>query len=195
MQTINLESARSLRTLYFTRTVFQLIWATGVLSTSMSHPKWAAILLILYPLWDVACTFYDIKTSEPTDGVRMSQIVNAALGCATALGIALTVFAHPAYSIAVFGAWALGAGVLQLAVGLIRRKRLGGQWAMIVSGSQSTAAGLAFTLGGLTGKFHAKDLGGYAVFGAVYFLIGGILLSRKLSQLSSSQTGATLSTP
>jgi hypothetical protein len=194
MQNISLESARSLRTLYFTRTLFQLMWAAGVLSTAMTHPRWAAILLILYPLWDVACTLYDIKTSEPAAGVRTSQMINAALGSATALGIALTVFNHPAYSIATFGAWALGAGLLQLAAGLIRRKQLGGQWAMIVSGSQSTAAGVAFTLGGLSGKFHTKDLGGYAIFGAVYFLIGGMLLSRKLSQLSSSQAGATVST-
>ena len=58
---------------------------------------------------------------------------------------------------------------------------------MILSGIQSTAAGLAFGLGGLNGKFHAKDLGGYAIFGAIYFLIAGILLSRKLSQESSAQ--------
>lgn len=192
MQTISIESARSLRTLYFTRTLFQLVWAAGVLSTAMTHPQWAAILLIVYPLWDVACTFYDIKTSEQTAGVRTPQIINAALGFATALGIALTVFDHPAYSIATFGAWALGAGLLQLATGLIRRKQLGGQWAMILSGLQSTAAGVAFTLGGLSGKFHTKDLGGYAIFGAVYFLIGGILLSRKLSQLPSSQAGASV---
>jgi hypothetical protein len=93
----------------------------------------------------------------------------------------------------VFGVWALGAGLLQLGVGLIRRRQLGGQWAMIVSGAQSTAAGLAFTLGGLSGKFDIKDLGGYAVFGAVYFLVGGILLSRKLSQLSSWQARAAMS--
>ena len=44
------------------------------------------------------------------------------------------------------------------------------------------AAGVAFGLGGLQGKFHTKDLGGYAIFGAFYFLIGGILLNRKLPQ-------------
>jgi len=82
----------------------------------------------------------------------------------------------------IFGAWALGAGLLQLIAGLIRRKKLGGQWAMILSGTQSTAAGVAFVLGGLGGKLHTKDMGGYAIFGAIYFLIGGVLLSRKLSE-------------
>ncbi len=194
MQAISTESARSLRTLYFTRTLFQLVWAAGLLSTVMTHPQWAAILLILYPLWDVACTLYDLQTSAQAGAVRTSQIINAGLGCATAFGIAFTVFSHSAYAVTIFGAWALGAGLLQLVTGLIRRKQLGGQWAMIVSGAQSTAAGLAFTLGGLSGKFHIKDLGGYAVFGAVYFLVGAILLSRKLSQLSSSQAEATAST-
>jgi hypothetical protein len=116
--------------------------------------------------------------------------MNAFLGSATALGIALTVFSKPAYSIAIFGAWALAAGLLQLVAGILRRKQLGGQWAMILSGAQSTAAGAAFVFGGLSGKFHAKDLGGYAIFGAIYFLIGGILLSRKLSQISAAQGGA-----
>jgi len=58
---------------------------------------------------------------------------------------------------------------------------------MILSGLQSTAAGIAFGLGGLSGKVHVKDLGGYAIFGAIYFLIAGILLSRKLSQASSAK--------
>lgn len=182
MQSHPTESARSLRTLYFVRTAFQVIWAAAVLSTALTQPQVASILLIAYPLWDVACTVYDLSASRPAGSARTSQIVNALLGLATALGIALTVFSKPAYSIAIFGAWAFGAGLLQLVAGLIRRKQLGGQWAMILSGAQSTAAGIAFTLGGLSGKLHAKDMGGYAIFGAAYFLIGGILLSRKLSQ-------------
>jgi hypothetical protein len=190
MQANSFDSARSLRKLYFVRTVFQLIWAAGVLSTAIAQPRIAAILLILYPLWDVACTVYDLRTSNPTASARTSQVINAFLGMATASGIALTVFRDPAYSIAVFGVWALGAGLLQLVAGIIRRKQLGGQWAMILSGAQSTAAGIAFVLGGLSGKLHAKDMGGYAIFGAIYFLIGGILLGRRLSHTSAAQEKA-----
>ena len=182
MQTNFIESARSLRNLYFVRAVFQAIWAAAVLSTAQTQPQVASILLIAYPLWDVACTLYDLVASRPTGSARTSQVINALLGSAAALGIALTVFRKPVYSIAIFGAWALGAGLLQLVAGLVRRKQFGGQWAMILSGAQSTAAGIAFGLGGLSGKLHTKDMGGYAVFGAIYFLIGGILLSRKLSQ-------------
>jgi hypothetical protein len=182
MQSHSTESVRSLRNLYFVRTVFQVIWAAAVLSTAGTRPYVASILLIAYPLWDVVCTLYDLGASRPAGSARTSQVINALLGSAAAIGMALTVFSKPAYSIAIFGAWAFGAGLLQLVAGLIRRKQLGGQWAMILSGAQSTAAGIAFVLGGLGGKFHAKDMGGYAIFGAIYFLIGGILLSRKLSQ-------------
>jgi hypothetical protein len=182
METTSMNRARALRTLYFTRTVFQILWAFAVGATALANPDVAAVLVILYPLWDVACTVYDLKTSVLESGARISQTINAALGAVAAIGIALTAFHQPAYAIGIFGAWAFGAGLLQLAAGLIRRKQLGGQWAMILSGLQSMAAGTAFGLGGLQGKFHVKDLAGYAIFGAIYFLIAGILLSRKLSQ-------------
>lgn len=195
MGTRDIERARSLRKLYFTRTIFQILWASAVITTSVTEPAIAGVLLIAYPLWDVACTVFDLKTSALEGSARISQMINAALGIAAAAGIALTIFRDPAYGIAVFGAWALGAGLLQLAAGLIRRKQLGGQWAMILSGFQSMAAGAAFGLGGLQGKFHTKDLGGYAIFGAIYFLIAGILVSRKLSQSTGRSGMGQVSSP
>ena len=47
----NLQAARALRNLYFTRTAVQLIWAGTVIATAAANPEPAAILLILYPLW------------------------------------------------------------------------------------------------------------------------------------------------
>jgi hypothetical protein len=185
METQTLQAARSLRTLYFTRTIVQLIWAVAVIGTAAKNPSLGASLLILYPLWDVACTLYDLKTSAGSNSAK-TQYVNAMVGTVTAVGIGLTGYSHPQYAVAIFGAWALLAGLLQLAVGFLRRQRLGGQWAMILSGAQSTAAGVAFVLGGLGGKFHIKDLGGYAVFGAMYFLVGGILLNHKLASFQTA---------
>ncbi|MBB5056669.1 hypothetical protein HDF16_001354 [Granulicella aggregans] len=183
----------SLRNLYFTRTVVQLLWAGTVLAVAVSNPALAAGLLILYPLWDVACTLYDLRSSTRTiAGPPTAQYVNLALGVLAALGIALTVFKSPQQAVVTFGAWAAAAGLAQLAVGISRRKQLGGQWAMILSGLQSTAAGAAFILGGLHDKTHIKDLGGYAIFGGVYFLIAGFFLHRKLS--NASQTGAAVPT-
>jgi uncharacterized membrane protein HdeD (DUF308 family) len=178
MTTETAPASLNLRNLYFTRTGVQILWAAVVLLTATTNPTLAATFLILYPLWDVACTVYDLKTSAASNSV-ITQYVNVAAGLLTAIGIGVTVYAHPQYAVAIFGVWAGVAGLLQLVVGIVRRRRLGGQWAMILSGLQSLGAGVAFTLGGLSGKTHIKDLGGYAVFGAVYFLIGGILLHRK----------------
>jgi pimeloyl-ACP methyl ester carboxylesterase len=179
----NLQTARNLRNLYFARTAVQLIWAGTVLVTAANKPGIAAILLILYPLWDVACTLYELRSGSNSG---TTPYLNAALGTITAIAIGITVFSHPMYAVAAFGAWALAAGLLQLAAGVSRRKKFSGQWAMILSGAQSTAAGVAFVAGGLSGKVHIADLGGYAIFGGIYFLIGGILLSRKLASVQAA---------
>ena len=175
--------AHSLRNLYFTRTAVQLLWAAIVIATAVSNPALAASLLILYPLWDVACTLYDLRASARS-GPPTAQFVNVILGSLATIGIGLTAFKSPQQAVVTFGAWAFAAGLAQLAVGISRRKQLGGQWAMVMSGLQSAAAGVAFILGGLHDKTHIKDLGGYAIFGGVYFLIAGFLMHRKLSQNS-----------
>jgi uncharacterized membrane protein HdeD (DUF308 family) len=151
----------------------------------------AAGLLILYPLWDVACTVYDLRSSTRS-GPPTAQYVNVVLGSLAAIGISVTAFKSPQQAVVTFGAWAFAAGLAQLAVGISRRKQLGGQWAMILSGIQSAAAGVAFILGGLHDKTHIKDLGGYAIFGGIYFLIAGFLMHRKLSQ--SSRDGVAVAT-
>jgi hypothetical protein len=185
MEMISFDSTRSLRNLYFVRTAFQLVWAATVITTAITQPLIAAVLFLLYPLWDVACTVYDLNTSSRSGGARTSQMINALLGVGAAIGIGLTVFHQPVYAVAVFGVWAFGAGLLQLVLGLIRRRQLGGgQWAMILSGAQSMIAGVAFFLGGLWDKSHIKDVGGYAIFGAIYFFIGGVLLMRRISKTS-----------
>ncbi|SEB52838.1 hypothetical protein [Terriglobus roseus] len=187
METPSIASARSLRNLYFVRTAFQVVFAAGVITTAVRQPQVAAVLFLLYPLWDVACTIYDLNTFSKSGSARTSQIINAVLGVATAAGIGLTVFHNPILAVAIFGLWAFGAGVLQWVVGLIRRKELGGgQWSMILSGAQSALAGLFFVILGLKDKQHVKDIGGYAIFGALYFLIGGVLLSRKLSKTATT---------
>jgi uncharacterized membrane protein HdeD (DUF308 family) len=185
--------AHSLRNLYFTRTVVQLLWAGIVLAEAVSHPALAAGFLIFYPLWDVACTMYDLRASTRSiSGPPTAQYVNVVLGILAAIGISLTVFKSPQQAVVTFGAWACTAGLAQLAVGISRRKVLGGQWAMILSGLQSTAAGLTFIVGALHGKTHVKDLGGYAIFGGVYFLVAGFLLNRKLSQMPKVGVAAAI---
>ncbi|AFL89512.1 hypothetical protein Terro_3295 [Terriglobus roseus DSM 18391] len=182
--------AHSLRNLYFTRTAVQLLWAAIVIATSARNPPLAAGLLILYPLWDVACTVFDMK-SFTRSGPSTAHYVNVVLGTLAAIGMGLTAFKTPQQGVVIFGGWAFVAGVAQLAISISRRKELGGQWAMILSGLQSAAAGAAFILGGLHDKTHIKDLGGYAIFGGVYFLIAGLLMHRRLSRESGNGAVAT----
>ena len=185
------QQAHSLRNLYFTRTAVQLLWAGIVIATAAGSPALAAGLLILYPLWDVACTLYDLRSSTRS-GPPTAQYVNVVLGSLAAIGISVTAFKSPQQAVVTFGAWAFVAGLAQLAVGISRRKQLGGQWAMILSGLQSAAAGVAFILGRLRDKTHVKDLCGYTIFGGIYFLIAGFLMHRKLSQ--SPRAGAAVAT-
>src|ERR1700733_7516026 len=86
--------AHSLRNLYFTRTVVQLLWAGTVIATAATNPALAASLMILYPLWDVACTMYDLRSSTRS-GPRTTQYINVVLGFLTAIGIAFTAFKSP----------------------------------------------------------------------------------------------------
>ena len=177
-----LKASHTLSNLYFTRTVVQFIWAALVIRFATASPLLAVVLAVTYPLWDVACTLFDLSSSDGSDSTASSktlQYVNVALGVATAIAIGIGSRLEMRYAVAAFGAWAFTAGLLQFAVGLYRRALVKGQWAMILSGVQSMVAGGAFLAGGLGGKVHVKDLGGYAVFGGVYFLISAILLGRK----------------
>jgi hypothetical protein len=88
------QAARGLRNLYFTRTVIQFIWAIAIIAIATKNPTVGATLLILYPLWDVACTLYDLKTSTGSNSA-MTQYVNAAVGTIAAIGIGLTGYSHP----------------------------------------------------------------------------------------------------
>jgi uncharacterized membrane protein HdeD (DUF308 family) len=171
-------SSRFLKNLYFSRTVVQIVWAVIVLATATASTGFAVILVLLYPVWDVVCTIRDLR-SNPQPTSRGLQMANAFLGSAAAIAVGIFGTIQLRYAVAAFGLWALLAGLLQLGIGLARRRSLKGQWAMILSGAQSAFAGAAFLIGGLKEKVHVKDLGGYAIFGGIYFLIAGILLSRK----------------
>jgi hypothetical protein len=47
----------------------------------------------------------------------------------------------------------------------------------------------AIRSGGPEHKLHAKDVGSYAIFGAIYFCLAGVLLARKLARGPSETSG------
>lgn len=170
-------NAHSLRRLYFLRTAFSILWAILVSIFGKTNGPAASILFIIYPAWDVFSTWLDIKAS-PAHISKTPQYVNAVIGILTTTGVALTLQKGVPEALIIFGVWAIITGLIQLVLGLRRRKQLGGQWPMILSGGQSMLAGTAFIFMAHSPSMGINSLAGYAAFGAFYFLIAAIRLSK-----------------
>ncbi len=165
---------------YAVRGGFSLAWVAAALTVGPMSPLVAGILLVGYPTWDAVANIAD---AQRAGGLRRNptQAVNALVSAVTALavGVALTQGMHVV--LAVFGAWAALAGVLQLATALRRRRQAGSQWVMVLSGAQSAAAGAMFLAkAGGQATPSVADIAPYAAFGALYFLVSAGWLAVSL---------------
>ncbi|MBK3382612.1 MULTISPECIES: hypothetical protein [Streptomyces] len=169
--------AAALRKLYFLRFAFAAAWAALLLTTAGTLTTLTAVLLVAYPLFDVGCAVADLRSARPEGRPVRGLYVNAALSTLTAVGLAVAATSGIPAVLRVWGAWAITAGLVQLAVGVARRG-LGGQWAMIASGGISTLAGASFVAqaGGADASLSA--LAGYAFLGGVFFLVSALRLGR-----------------
>ncbi|MFF8704180.1 hypothetical protein ACF070_02110 [Streptomyces albidoflavus] len=169
--------AAALRKLYFLRFAFAAAWAALLLTTAGTLTTLTAVLLVAYPLFDVGCAVADLRSARPGGRPVRGLYVNAALSTLTAAGLAVAATSGIPAVLRVWGAWAITAGLVQLAVGVARRG-LGGQWAMIASGGISTLAGASFVAqaGGADASLGA--LAGYAFLGGVFFLVSALRLGR-----------------
>ncbi|HTI94383.1 MAG TPA: hypothetical protein VL727_27505 [Puia sp.] len=173
------QTARSLRTLYFLRTTFSVLWIILLSVSLKTNPQVASFLFIIYPAWDVFATFLDIR-ANPRHVTKTPQYVNAVIGIITTIGVALALQKGVPEALIVFGIWAVVAGLIQLILGLRRRRQLGGQWAMILSGGQSMLAGGSFILLAHSPTMGINSLVGYSAFGAFYFLITALRLTKTV---------------
>jgi uncharacterized membrane protein HdeD (DUF308 family) len=173
------ETARSLRQLYFIRAGFSIIWVTLVLALAKVNTGIASILFIIYPAWDAIATYFDIKANPPLAS-RVPQYVNAAISIITAVAVILAMQKGIPEALVVFGVWAILTGLIQLILGLRRRRLLGGQWPMIISGGQSMLAGVSFIAMAHAPNAGITTLAGYAAFGAFYFMLTAIRLSKTI---------------
>ncbi|WP_406184308.1 hypothetical protein [Streptomyces albidoflavus] len=169
--------AAALRKLYFLRFAFAAAWAALLLTTAGTLTTLTAVLLVAYPLFDVGCAVADLRSARPGGRPVRGLYVNAALSTLTAAGLAVAATSGIPAVLRVWGAWAITAGLVQLAVGVARRG-LGGQWAMVASGGISTLAGASFVAqaGGADASLGA--LAGYAFLGGVFFLVSALRLGR-----------------
>lgn len=169
--------APALRRLYFVRFAFAIVWAVLLFVTSKSQVGPIGVaLVVLYPLFDVAAAVVDARSSRAT-GTARGLYVNIAISLLAAIGIAIASASGVPGVLRVWGAWAIVAGLVQLIVAVSRRK-LGGQWPMILSGGISVLAGANFVIGASAANPSLSTVAGYAVLGGIFFLVSAIRLGR-----------------
>lgn len=169
-------TAAALRRLYFARAAFAIVWAGVTLAVADELTGLAATLLVIYPLVDVAAALIDARSSRST-GSPVLLYVNVAVSLLAAVGLGVAGSSGVPAVLRVWGAWAVVAGLVQLFVGITRR-RMGGQWPMIISGGLSVLAGSSFVAAASATDPALTNAVGYAIPGAVFFLIAAIRLGR-----------------
>jgi uncharacterized membrane protein HdeD (DUF308 family) len=173
----------ALSRLYLARSGFALVWAVLLFVVGSSVGPATVALLVLYPIVDVAAAVIDARASHASEaraGDARVLAVNVAVSTLAALALVVALAAPGATVPAVllvWGAWAVVAGLVQLAVAL-RRRSLGGQGAMIASGSISVLAGVSFVVMSTSPGATPAAVAGYALLGGVFFLVSALRLRR-----------------
>lgn len=171
-----------LKPYYYARAAFSISWIGLAAAFGTGFPAVAAALLVLYPAWDALANLADGQRSGGILSNR-PQAINVLVSLAVTAAIAAA-FPDMHRVLAVFGAWAILTGLLQLAAAVRRRKTSGAQWAMILSGAQSALAGAVFIYqAGGRAEPSIATVVGYAGFGAFYFLVSAIALGIRHRRL------------
>jgi len=167
-----------LRNYYAVRFAVAAVWVATAFTLAKGMPALAVVMLIAYPLWDALANLVDARSNGGLANNR-TQAVNVGVSSLAALGVAAGAAIGMNAMLAVFGAWALLAGLLQLATGVRRWKRYGAQWVMILSGAQSVLAGvfMVWMAEGAPVIDTVSRVAPYAGFGAFYFLVSAIWLT------------------
>jgi uncharacterized membrane protein HdeD (DUF308 family) len=164
---------------YLLRAGVAAVWVAAAFTVARFNPLLSGVLLVLYPAWDA---FANARDALANGGFRGNapQALNTAVSAAIALAVLVALRIDMRLVLVLFGAWAVLAGVLQLAVGVRRWRIYGAQWAMVLSGAQSALAG-GFFIKSAAGPVASVIMvvAPYAAFGAFYFLVSGILLALK----------------
>ncbi|WP_353940548.1 hypothetical protein ABII15_02320 [Streptomyces sp. HUAS MG91] len=168
--------AAALRRLYFARFAFAIVWALVMFTMTTRISPAGAVLLVLYPLFDVGAAVVDARSSRGTGSPGLLY-VNMAVSLLAAVGVALACASGVPAVLRVWGAWAVVSGLVQLIVGVSRRA-MGGQWPMILSGAVSALAGASFVASAGADAPTLTSAIGYAVPGGVLFLVSALRLGR-----------------
>lgn len=186
---VRADRERWLKQYYFLRAAFSIAWVIAAVAAGRSSAVIAGVLLVLYPAWDAAANFVDGLRSGGL-GQNRTQALNAVVSLVTAAAVLAALQISMNGVLGVFGAWAIFAGLLQLATAIRRWRTLGAQWAMVLSGGQSALAGGFFVFQATTPMSPSiATVTGYAAVGAVYFLVSAIWLTVSQWRAGRTQLG------
>ena len=161
---------------YLIRGLVAAGWVAAAVAVGRSNTVVAAVLLVSYPAWDALANWFDAKRSGGLLA-NPSQALNAVVSLGTAVAVAGALQSGMNAVLTVFGIWASLAGLAQLVTGVRRWRAVGAQWAMILSGAQSTLAGVFFVVQSGGARVPGiVDVAPYAAFGAFYFLVSAVWL-------------------
>ena len=174
----------TLRRLHLARFGFAVVWALALFLVGSHLGPLTAVLLVLYPVVDVAAAAVDARSSRvaaPETWGAAGLRATMAISALAAIGLVVALSSGVPAVLRVWGVWAVVAGIVQLVVA-IRRRSLGGQWAMIASGSISVLAGVAFVLMASAAGASLAILAGYALLGGIFFLVSALRLGRTVGR-------------
>jgi uncharacterized membrane protein HdeD (DUF308 family) len=178
------DTAKSLRQLYFIRVSFSVTWVILTVLLAKTSFQIASILLIIYPAWDVIGTFLDIRANRNNSQSKTPQYVNAVISGVTTIAVAVALQKGVPAALIVFGAWAIGTGLIQFILGIRRKKTMEGQWPMIISGAQSVIGGTATIILAYDPTRGIPSLATYVAFGAFYYLLAAIRLTKTVNKIA-----------
>lgn len=98
-------TSNRLRSFYFTRAAFAIIWVVAAFTVAASLSEVAGALLLVYPAWDAAANFIDARRNGGV-AVNPSQSVNAVVSVTTTAAVAIALGQSMNAVLGAFGAWA-----------------------------------------------------------------------------------------
>lgn len=177
--------APALRRLYLVRSGFAIVWAVLLVLTGPALGPVTAVLVVLYPVVDAVAAAADARADRGVTSPRGPYLTIATSSLA-AIGLAIALTSGVPAVLRVWGAWAVVAGLVQLAVAVTRRA-MGGQWPMVLSGVLSVLAGASFAF--MAGRPGPSLVGfaGYAALGGLFFLVSALRLGRAARTTTPEQ--------
>jgi uncharacterized membrane protein HdeD (DUF308 family) len=175
--------------LFLIRGLVAIVWAAAISAVSDSLTTGvtaaAGIVVVIYPLIDVAASLIDARTQH--GAARGPLLAGAALSAiaGAALAVAVAATASVADVLAVFGVWALLSGAAQFVVALRRRAQFGTQWPMLLAGVGSIGFGIAFVTASTSADPMLNMLAIYAAGGGIDFVAQAWLLARRRRRLAA----------